>query len=203
MACLGQGHLATARMHLEEALHLERELGNKRNLGAAMNALAQLHRIEGALDAAELLYRNGLDLARETGDRESRAIGLLNLAMVAICRRSAEDARAMLAEVAEIAEATGSHRVGLSLLEVSAGLGALTSEWERAARLYGAAEAQNATTGLHRDPADDAFLAPLMDKVRNALGPTHLTSAERAGRAMSYAEALADARGWLEKVTVQ
>jgi non-specific serine/threonine protein kinase len=203
MACLGQGHLATARAHLEEALNLERELGDKRNLGAAMNALAQLHRIEGALDTAELLYRNVLDVANETNDRESRAIGLLNLAMVAICKRSPEDARGMLVEVAQIAEATGSQRVGLSLFEVGAGLGALTSEWERAARLYGVAEAQNATTGLHRDPADDAFLAPLMEKVRNALGPAAFAAAERAGREMGYAEALADARDWLENVATQ
>src|SRR5204863_5956510 len=101
-------------------------------------------------------------------------------------------------EVAEIAAATGSHRVGLCLLEVGAGLGALTSDWDGAARLYGAAEAQNATTGLHRDPADDAFLAPLMEKVRNALGPLPFAAAERAGRALGYAEALAEAREWLE-----
>ena len=202
MACLGQGHFATARAHLEEALALERELGDKRNLAAAMNALAQLHRIEGGLDTAELLYRNVLDIARETDDRESRAIGLLNLAMVAISRRAAEDARDMLVEVSEIAEATGSHRVGLSLLEVGAGLASLNSEWDRAARLFGAAEAQNATTGLHRDPADEAFLAPLMDKVRNALGPATFAATEEAGRAMSYADTMAEAREWLENAAV-
>ncbi len=203
MACLGEGHFATARTHLEEALGLERELGNKRNLAAAMTALAQLHRIEGALDTAELLYRNVLDLARETDDGDSRAIGLLNLAMVAICRRSTDQARDMLVEVAGFAEATGSHRVGLSLLEVSAGLCALTSDWTHAARLFGAAESQNATTGMHRDPADDAFLAPLMDKTRNALGSPAFGSAEQAGRALSYVQALAEAREWLESATVQ
>ena len=203
VACLGQGHLATARAHLEEALTLARELGTKRNLAAAMNAIAQLYRIEGALDTAELLYQSVLELARELEDRESLAIGLLNLAMVAICRGTAEPAREMLIEVAGIAKATGSQRVGMSLFEVSAGLSALNSEWELAAHFYGAAEAQNESTGLHRDPADEAFLAPMVDKARSALGTAAFGAAERAGRARSYPEAMSDARAWLEKVPVQ
>ena len=93
--------------------------------------------------------------------------------------------------------------MGLSLLEVSAGLAALSSDWDLAARFYGAAEAQNATTGLHRDPSDDAFLAPLMDKVRGALGSSAFGTSERDGRGRSYAEAMAEARGWLERATVQ
>ena len=202
MACLGQGHLATARAHLEEALALARELGHKRELAAALNAIAQLYRIEGALDEAELLYENVLALALELGDAESRAIGLLNLAMVAICRRSEDRAREMLLEVTEIASAIGSHRVGLSVIEVSAGMSALCQEWERAAQFYGAAEAQTGNTGIHRDPADEAFLAPLVEKARNALGSDAFNAAELSGRALSYEKAMWEARAWLEKATV-
>ncbi len=203
VACMGQGHNATARTHLEEALGLARELGNKRNLAAAMTAIAQLYRVEGALDTAEVLYRGVLDLTRELEDRESLAIGLLNLAMVAICRRDAEQARKMLVEVDELVRATELQRVGVSLIEVSAGLSALLGDWESCARLYGAAEAQNSSTGLHRDPADEAFLAPLVDKARNALGPVEFSAAECCGRARAYPEAMAEARTRLEKVAVQ
>jgi predicted ATPase len=201
MACLGQGNLATARAHLEEALALARELGNKRELAAALNAIAQLYRIEGALDKAELLYQEVLELARELGDAESRAIVLLNLAMVAICRRSEDRAREMLLEVTEIACAVGSQRVGLSAMEVSAGMGALCEDWERAAQFYGAAEAQNKNTGIHRDPADEAFLAPLIEKARSALGSDAFGRAEASGCALTYDEAMSKARAWLEKAT--
>ncbi len=202
MACLGQGHLATARAHLEEALALAHELNNKRELAAALCALGQLYRIEGALDKAELLYENVLSLARELGDVESRAIGLLNLAMVAICRRSEESARAMLLEVADIATAVGSQRVGLSAMEVSAGMSALCEDWERAAQFYGAAEVQTENTGIHRDPADEAFLAPLVEQARSALGRDAFRAAEASGRALSYDKAMSEARAWLQGVTV-
>src|SRR5260221_14661332 len=112
MAALGQGPLDTARTHLEEALALARELGDRRNLCAAMNAIAQLYRTEGALDKAELLYENALAIARELDDRENVAVGLLNPAMVPICRRPEVKAREMLRPVVSIAEGNGARRVG-------------------------------------------------------------------------------------------
>ena len=60
------------------------------------------------------------------------------------------------------------------------------------------AEAQTERTGLHRDPADDAFLAPLVAKAREALGAATFAAAEAAGRAFTYEGAILDARRWLE-----
>jgi non-specific serine/threonine protein kinase len=197
LAALGNGDPAAARAYLAEALALAHELGNKRELLAAHNALAQLHRAEGELDAAEPLYERTLTLAREMGDRESTAIGLLNLAMVSIGRGSNERAGRMLLEVLDIVDEIGSQSAGQSALEVSAGLAARQNEWAKAARLYGAAEAQAERTGLHRDPADEAFLAPLIDAARNALPESAYTAAEVAGRALAYEEALLEARAWL------
>jgi predicted ATPase/class 3 adenylate cyclase len=199
MAALGQGDVATARTHLEEALDLARELGNKREIAAAINALAQLHRMEGDLQTAAPLYEAFLALARELGDRDTVAIGLLNLAMVAIGSGSRHLARRMLLEVLAIAEEIGSKPAGQSALEVSACLAALHEEWQRAALFFGTAEAQSERTGLHRDPADEAFLAPLIAKVRAALGSAPFGAAEAAGRALSYEAAMVEARVWLEK----
>ncbi len=56
-----------------------------------------------------------------------------------------------------------------------------------------------ATHGVfHRDPADNAFLAPLMPKTRAALGSAAFDAAEGNGRALSYEAAIAGARAWLE-----
>jgi tetratricopeptide (TPR) repeat protein len=139
VALLAQGDSAGARKHFEEGLTLARELGNKREIAAALNALAQVHRMEGALDAAEQLYENVVELARQLEDQESIAIGLLNLAMVAIGRGSVDRVGAQLLEVLAIADAIGSKPAGLSALEVSAGLAASKQEPEQAARLFGAA----------------------------------------------------------------
>ena len=197
MACSGLGDKATARFHLEEAVAKAQEQGNKRELAGALNGLAQLYRAEGMLDQANPLYEQVVLLARGLGDRESIAIGLLNLAMVAVERESLDQARALLRDVEAIVAETGSKRLGESVLEVSAGLAVMHCEWDRAARFFGAAEAQMRTMGFQRDPGDEAFLLPLIAKARTALGAAPFAAAEAAGNACSYGEAIADARRWL------
>jgi non-specific serine/threonine protein kinase len=196
LAALGLGNAAEARKHLEEAMALARELGRPRRIAGALTGLAQVHRAQGELVAAERLYREALALARELRDPELIGVGLLNLAMAAIGRNVSDDVGPMLAEALAIAEDTGSRLTGQSVLEVCAGLAAARSEWERAAELFGAAEAQTEQTGLHRDPADEAFLTPLIAKARDALGAA-FAQAEAAGRALSYDGAISRARAWL------
>ena len=196
-AHVGLGDFATARRYLEEALAAAREIGVPREIAAATNTLAQLYRAEGKLDAAEPLYEKVLALARELDDRESIAIGLLNLAMVAINRQDEKRAGQMLLGVTEILEEIGSKYVGQSVLEVSAGLATLRKEWQRAARYYGAAEALASETGLRRDPADEAFLTPLVAKARATFGAAPFAAADSGGRATSYDTIMAEARAWL------
>ncbi len=197
LAALGLGDTQAARGYLEQALAAEEKRGDRREVAAVLNALAQVHRMEGELDAAEPLYRSALAIARELHDREITAIGLLNLAMVSIGRRGGEGAGAMLLEVQAIAEEVGWRPAGQSVLEVCAGLAASRAEWERAAGFFGAAEAQTGNTGLHRDPADEAFLTPLVAQARDALGASAFGAAEAAGRAQTYEEAMALSRRWL------
>jgi predicted ATPase/class 3 adenylate cyclase len=192
LALLGQGEVALARAMSEEALALARELGNPRDVLAALNALAQLDRGQGELDRAEPRYADVLALARRLGDRESTAIALLNLAMVAIARGSLARAAHMLREVHAIVREIGSKPAGQSLLDVAAGLCAVREDWLRAARHYGAAEAVAEETGYRRDPADEAFLAPLVAKARSACGAPAFATAEAAGRALSYVDAMRD-----------
>jgi hypothetical protein len=118
--------------------------------------------------------------------------------MVSVDRGNAERAREMLLEVLTIASETGSKPVAQSALEVSAGLASASGNHERAALFYGVAEAQNALTGMHRDPADEAFLAPLVAKTRETLGAAAFAAAERAGRALGHEQANAAVREFLE-----
>ena len=197
-ACLGEGDLSTARRHLEEAVEQARQTGDKREVACALNALAQLCRVEGKLDVAHTMFDNMVALLREVGDRETMAVGLLNLAMVAIARNSVQAAAALLIEVLAVNEEIASRALGQSVLEASCGLAAMRKDWARGACYFGAAEAISASTGLHRDPADQAFLEPRIRALRAALPPQAFSEAEARGRALSYEEAIAEARGWLE-----
>jgi len=197
IATVGQGDRAAARGHFDEAIVLSRKSGNKRELGCALNGLAQLDRMEGGLDAADALYRQSLALMRELGDRETEALILLNLAIVALGRRSGAQARQILHEVLAISVELQSKATGQCVLDICAALAALNGEWTRAARFFGIVEAQTEQTGYHRDPADEAFLAPTITEARDRLGAETFNSAASEGRALSYDEAMEEARGWL------
>ncbi len=197
LAYSGRGDLAMARKHSEEALAFEREVGSKHQVAAALTSLAQVHRLEGDLDRAEPLYEQAIVLAREDQRHHGIAIGLLNVAMVSIGRGKVDRARGTLLDVVAIADEIGPNLVGHSVLEVSAGLAVLLEDWERATRFFGAVEAHTDQTGLHRDPADEAFLAPLIARARQVLGDARFAALEQAGRSMSYDQAFAEARAWL------
>ena len=196
-AHLGQGHVTTALGCMDEALAAAKQLGEPREIAAATIAVAQLRRVQGELDAAEELYEKGLALARELDDRESIAIALLNIAMVAIARRDDGRACQTLLAVLAILEEIGSRYVGQSVLEVSAGLAVLRGQWERASYFYGAAEALALETGLQRDPADEAFLAPLMARAQTALDAPAFAAAAARGRADAYERIISEARAWM------
>jgi predicted ATPase/DNA-binding winged helix-turn-helix (wHTH) protein len=195
---LARGDRALARGHLQEALALSRELADRSQLSKALTGLAELHRAEGELDKAQPLYEEALALSRERGDRGGIAVNLVNLARTSIGLGLGDRARGMVREGFAIAEEIGSKRAGVIQLECSIGLAAFFSEWECAARLYGATEALSEKMGYQREPVDEAFQAPLIRRTREALGAAEFAAAESAGRSLSYDEVVAEARSWLE-----
>jgi tetratricopeptide (TPR) repeat protein len=200
LAALGQDDNAAARGYFEQAILLSRKSGNRRELAASLNGLAQLDRMEGALEAAAALYEQALAITRELGDRESAAIVLLNLAIVAIGRRDGMRARPILEDVLAISSEMQSRPTGQCALDVCAALAALRGEWTRAARFFGAVELQTEEGGYHRDPADKAFLAPLIARARDTLGAQSFEGVEAQGRTLSYDDAIDEARAWLARL---
>jgi predicted ATPase/class 3 adenylate cyclase len=198
MACQGEGDVVAARAHLEEAVALEGQLGNRTALAAASNALAQLHRMQGRLEEAEPLYESALALARELEDRESTAAILLNQAMVSVGRGSTHRTCTLLTEVLGIADEIGSKPALQSALEVCAGLATSQKDWQHAVVFFGAAQALAAHTGLQRDPADEAFLLPLMALAREALGGEGFETFETQGRQLPLGDALVQVHAWLD-----
>ena len=197
MVALGLGDRPAAWRHAEAAVRIAREVNNPRQVAAAVNALAQLERSEGQLDAAERHYAETVQIARDLADQEVIAVGLLNLAMVAVSRGQHAVVRPLLLEVMQIADHNGSKPAALCALDVCACLAAMLHDAGRAVRYFGLAEAQNDHFGLRRDPADAAFLAPMLDKLRLDMGATAFSAAEAQGRATPFAQGWAEAGQWL------
>lgn len=192
LAAMGEGDRPAARAYLEQAVRLARTR-DPREVAAALSALALLLRLEGKNDEARLTYEEVLAISRDLGDRESEIIVLINRALIAMGAAELQTARADLADALALAAPLGSARIDQCLLDACAALASLEEQPERAARLFDAAECRARETGMRRDPADEAFLAPLATRARAALGDAYRSAA--AGT--SPTELLRDARAWL------
>ena len=196
---LGRGHFEAARGHAEAALALARQAGNQQKLAEVLNAVAQTRRADGDVAAAEPLYDEMVMIARRLNDIELVAIGLLNLAMTYVARAAYSDAGIALREIIAIARETRSMPVRQSALEVASGLAASRGEAALALRFFGAAEANTRDTGIVRDPADEAFLQPLIHSARSSKGPDDAACAERGGGEAGYEVVLGEVEAWLNQ----
>ena len=206
--CASLGDHTATRQHREEALTLARQPGSDATLVInAAAGLAELERLEDHLDAAQPLYEEALRHARAHGDRLSTLAILANLSMLALGRRFAATAtidhalaviaRQRLLEALSIADELDSQRGRLTVLEVCAGLASTQAAWAQALAFDAAADRHIAAMGRCRDITDLAFLAPLLQHARSALGATDAAAARAAGRQLNCSEALAQARQWL------
>ncbi len=185
--------------HLEEALTLARDLGDKVLAAKALNGLGETHRTAGNMEAAQPLYEESLALAREQENVAIVTAACDNLARVFISRSEPERARGLVLEAITISEAAGSKWTALCAFDVTAGLGAVKTDWAFAARMRGAAEARIKDTRYKRDRPDEAFLAPWTARMREALGDTAYLAAFESGYALSQEQAAAEALAWLRK----
>jgi hypothetical protein len=76
-----------------------------------------------------------------------------------------------------------------------AGLAALAAEPERAARLYGAADALRTEIGAPRPPTERVAEARQIEAVRASLGGAAFDAAWSAGRALAPEQAVREALG--------
>jgi hypothetical protein len=96
-----------------------------------------------------------------------------------------------------VAVETGSKPASQCIVDVAAGLATLMGDFACAARFHVAAEAHAGQTGVQRDAADEALLAPLVAQARAGLSSAALAAATAAGRELRLDAALAEVRAWL------
>ena len=78
-------------------------------------------------------------------------------------------------------------------------LAATLGEGAFAARLFGVSEVLRERMGERRSPPDEQRIAPLMARARSELGESAFAAAYAAGGSLSYQDAIAEARAWLEQ----
>jgi predicted ATPase/DNA-binding winged helix-turn-helix (wHTH) protein len=193
-----QRDLASARAPLEEALALMREAADVSfQFERASTSMGELERMEGHWEAARSHYQVALDLARLHGRQRGIWANLQNLVMTAIAQGDVTGTGPWMKEYLESVDASGVNYGYMNLLLCCAGIAAVQRHWRVAARFAAASTFQNAHMNWPLDPADQAFADSLHQRIRGALSETAFDTEQAAGRALSFDEAVSEARDWL------
>ncbi|HEY0069991.1 MAG TPA: tetratricopeptide repeat protein [Chloroflexia bacterium] len=184
----------TARIYLEEGLQLMRQAGDRNNVTLILNNLGVLALHRGDLGEARRLWTENLRVYRELGNKESEALTLSNLALVAREEGQLIEARELNLQSLNMYFQLGNTDNLASGLERAASIAAVGRQPERAARLYGAADALYEATHLARQPYYQQDHERMMALVRESLDEAEISKAVQEGRSMSPAEAVAYAR---------
>jgi predicted ATPase/class 3 adenylate cyclase len=196
-ALVGLSRVTDARACFERALDLARSLGDRLVMASAAGYLGTLDRLEGHLDGAEARYGEALALAEAAGDDESAAIAALNMTIVRLMAHRTHDADRHLERVLDRADRLQSVALVQYVADVATGLAAERQAFSDVAIWHAAAESLRETTGLQRDAADEAFVQPVVESARLALGVDgfRLAAANAPTAAPEIAERL---RAWLQ-----
>jgi tetratricopeptide (TPR) repeat protein len=112
----------TAVPLLERSRALAEQAGDKRTMSEVLRHLGIAEHRAGRLGSARELLEESTRLRREIGLLPGVAANLVGLAYIAAADGRHDDAPALLAEAAAIADATGAHRITRQVAEASAHL---------------------------------------------------------------------------------
>jgi predicted ATPase/DNA-binding CsgD family transcriptional regulator len=194
LAAEDRGDHDEARQLQEESLVLCRQAGETIFAAHVRNALGQIiYRQFGDLDRSDAHFTEALHQFRESGDAFGAGLALANRGRVARDRRDYAQAAAMYAEALALHWDNGDRGHTARCLNGLGIVAALAGQFERAARLCGAAEAMRESIGApvprYRGQHEHA-----MGLVRMALGEQAFAAAWAAGRSLSIVDAVREAR---------
>ena len=178
-----------ARAHFEAALATFRRLGAEAPAGDALIRLGDLSRLSGDDARAEQLYEEGLLVCRGAGARLDAASALHKLGHIARRKGDLAKARDRLEESLRDQREFGNRQGIIECLAAFAGLEAAGGRLERAALLFGAAQAQMDATGLPLAPADQAEWARDAAHAREQLGEAAFADAFTRGARLTITQA--------------
>lgn len=143
-------------------------------------------------------HEQALAIDREGEDSTGIVLGLVNKSRNALMQGNLAGIRSRLAEAAQIADETHLREYMQYPIEVTAVLRFALGEHLEGARLFGAAQRELREKGYQLAPTDEKFTAHWTTKMRDMLGETTFSDAIAEGGKLSYEEAMAETRKWLE-----
>ena len=174
-----------------QCLTLCTELGHKWIEGNALAGLGQVAQYTSADDErAKGLFTESLAWFREVGDSWGIAFGLRNLGLVGLYQNDYEPAAAFLKESLALCKAIRERWLGEECVTGLAWVSCAGQHYERAARLFGAADVARDALGWHPAPSFQAYHERYVASTRAALGDMAFAAARAEGRAMTLEQAI-------------
>jgi non-specific serine/threonine protein kinase len=147
--------------------------------------------MRGDYARAEACHTESLTLSRQTGNTNNMTYALRSLAILAVRQGDATRAVARYTECLDLCRRVKTPGVIAECLEGMARAAALKSRHERAAELFGAADALFQRLGGHLPSwADESEHDRYVAAARTGLGPTAFAAAADRGRTMTVDQAL-------------
>ncbi|MEP6697746.1 MAG: tetratricopeptide repeat protein [Pseudonocardiales bacterium] len=183
-----------ARQELTESIQLSRDAGNDAQLSTALSNLAVVEADSGQPQQAVPVLEESIALDRRLGDAWGVAVGQSNLAGLHLRVGQTEQAHRLLQSIVDDVLALGDEDLLAGTLELFAIALAEFQSYERAACLFGAAEALRETASVPLAPPDLVVLERSVGQARSRLGEEAWERERAAGRLLTSAQAVDVAR---------
>jgi predicted ATPase len=189
-----QGNLSQAKALTEESLAIARELNDRTLISMRLNTLGEIARQQEDYQAAREFYEAALTLARPESAKAEISVFTLNLASVACLQADYKAALSFALEGLKISEELGDKIRTGTALGIFAGLAVTVGEMEKAARLFGAAQAIYDAIGYKLVKADEIFFDHYISEARAQMNDEAYEAAFLEGQMMRMKKAIALAR---------
>lgn len=185
-----QGDTVTARAHFDESLAISRQQGNAFMTHATLNNMGIAAYDAGDYATARTLLEESV---KARGAAETRPLPRITLGLVACRQGEYDEAQSLLAESLRISRQRGEKKLIAECLEGLAEVADARSRWERAIRLMGAASAVRQAIGCPVSPSRRSEYQSRITALGAALGETVFDAAWKAGQALTWQHAAAEA----------
>ena len=186
---LDEGKYEKARVFFEQQMVIDRRLGNISALINGLCDLGHLNLFQGKVDEAREYYQKSLATCRQYGLEPDRGV-LFFLSMLSLHQKDFLVASQGFIGLYKYAEARDKKRDVLNLLSGLAAIAGATNQFERSAKLSGAAQAILDETGYKYRPFLRAIFDRHLQVAREGLGETAFKAFVSEGRAMTMEQAI-------------
>ena len=185
-----QGDHDRARALYEESLELSHVLGDGRGTGLILFNLGVIARAQQDLPAASARFEESLAIMRGIGEKEGIGLALHSLGLIARAQGRYGPARSLLRESLEVHREIGDRRAVALSLEGLAALACSEGRHERAARIFGAAEALREALAAPMPPGQRLEHETHLVVILSALGEAPYALALETGRGLAFEAAV-------------